>query len=275
MGRMDGDDREPPVTSQGGEAGGTRGRGRWGRRGLTGLIAFAAVGGFAMIVVYSYDKGREAGTSAVAPVIQAQEGPTRIRPDAPGGMAVPNQDKQVFSRIDPGQPPPKVERLLPPAESPVSRPPAPAEPPPAEPAAGRDAQTASAPPAAPPEAPAAGEAAPAPPPTGAESKGPPPTRPAPAAPAPSAVPPPPGIKDYKVQLASLRSEDAAKRAWTRLRSQHKDLFDGLSPAYVRADVPGKGTFYRVQAGPLADAEAARTLCDRIKSRKLGCLVVRP
>src|SRR3546814_2401736 len=62
----------------------------WGRRVLTLLVAFAAIGGFAMVVVYSYQgDDREAG--AEAPVITADTGPTKVRPDSPGGMPVPNQ----------------------------------------------------------------------------------------------------------------------------------------------------------------------------------------
>jgi hypothetical protein len=269
MGRID-DDRDAPVTSEGGGPLAVIG-GRWGRRIITGLIAFAALGGFAAVVIYSYDKGREAGTGSVAPVIQAQEGPTKIKPETPGGMAVPNQDKQVYSRIDPSQAPPKVERLLPPAEAPVARPAAPAEPappPPAEPASG-PAPAPAAP--EPPPVQAAKKAEPPPEP----DKGPPPAKPAPAAEPPVTAPPPPGAKVYKVQLASFRAEADAKRAWTRVAAQHKDLFGNLSPTYARAEIKNKGTYYRLQAGPLADAAAARALCEKAKSRKLGCLIVRP
>jgi cell division septation protein DedD len=100
-------------------------------------------------------------------------------------------------------------------------------------------------------------------------------KPAAATPPRAPTPPPPGAKAYKVQLASFRSEADAKKAWARYAARHKDLFSGLSPDYVRAEIPGKGTYYRLQAGPLAGAAAARTLCERVKSRKLGCLVVRP
>jgi hypothetical protein len=43
---------------------------------------------------------------------------------------------------------------------------------------------------------------------------------------------------------------------------------------VRAEVPDKGTYYRVEAGPLADAAAASRLCGELKKRNLGCTIVR-
>ena len=72
---------------------------RWGRRLLTLLIATAAVGGFAVVVGYSYDKGQLAGKGTSVPIITAQKGPTKIRPKEPGGMVVPNRAKQVYHRV--------------------------------------------------------------------------------------------------------------------------------------------------------------------------------
>jgi len=44
---------------------------------------------------------------------------------------------------------------------------------------------------------------------------------------------------------------------------------------TRVDLGEKGVFYRVQAGPLADAAAAERLCAELKERKQGCIVVKP
>ncbi|MCC7046495.1 MAG: hypothetical protein IT562_07285, partial [Alphaproteobacteria bacterium] len=54
--------------------------------------------------------------------IYAPEGPVKVRPQQPGGMAVPDRDRTVYGRID-GTPPQPVERLLPGAEQPLPRPP--------------------------------------------------------------------------------------------------------------------------------------------------------
>ena len=59
---------------------------------MTGLVAVGALAGFAIAVGYAYQKGREAGTSGAVPIITAQPGPFKVKPDNPGGMAVPNRD---------------------------------------------------------------------------------------------------------------------------------------------------------------------------------------
>ena len=74
--------------------------GRRGRRIMTALMAVAAVLGFGVVLVYAYNKGKQDGESNVPPVIQAQDGPTKIRPESPGGMKVPDRDKEVFSRLE-------------------------------------------------------------------------------------------------------------------------------------------------------------------------------
>ena len=80
---------------------------------------------------------------------------------------------------------------------------------------------------------------------------------------------------YRIQIASMRSAGAAQKAWERLTKGHADLFGKLEPKIVRAELAKKGSFYRLQAGPLADAKAASALCTRAKKRKIGCLIVRP
>ena len=53
-------------------------------------------------------------------------------------------------------------------------------------------------------------------------------------------------------------------------SQHGDLMNGLQLAINRVDVPDKGTFFRVQAGELADLSAATALCDQLSARGAYC-----
>ena len=96
---------------------------QWGRRILTLLIAVAALGGFGVVVVYSYDKGKVVETSENTPVITARKAPTKVRPKTPGGMAVPNQDKQIYGQLDRSNKPDKVERLLPPLDPIAAKPP--------------------------------------------------------------------------------------------------------------------------------------------------------
>lgn len=90
------------------------------------LIAGVALAGFGGVVWYAYDQGiRQTPTSAATtPLIKADTTPTKVRPDQPGGMEVPHQDKLVLNQLADGNKAggPQVERLLPPPESPLPRP---------------------------------------------------------------------------------------------------------------------------------------------------------
>ena len=260
---------------------------RRGRRFLAIAVAVVAFGGFAGLIYYAYSKGREAGSSSVAPIIRAGDGPTKVRPDQPGGMQVPNQDKEVYSRVSPNQSSgSRVENLLPPPEQPLPRTavrqvpepptghilgPATAPPlPPPPPIANLGAS--QAPESAPPSPPAATNPPSPPPAASARPQSPPPASQT-AAVSPGAVSPAAG--SYRVQLVALRTEQQALAEWEKLKKANPDLFNGLNPNVVRADLGEKGIYYRLQAGPLAGAAQATDLCEKAKSRKLGCIVVRP
>ncbi len=94
-------------------------------------------------------------------------------------------------------------------------------------------------------------------------------------PQPSVATAPPVAAGYVVQLLAARSRDAAQGAWKRLRDRHRELLGPLSPSVVRADLGGKGVFYRLRAGPLGTEAAARALCAQLTARKVNCLVIRP
>ncbi len=89
---------------------------------LTGGIAFLALAGFTIVVWYAYTLGIRAGTESVAPLIRADGRPTKIRPEQPGGMQIPHQDKEVYDTIETGDESTRVEVILPPPEAPLTRP---------------------------------------------------------------------------------------------------------------------------------------------------------
>jgi hypothetical protein len=318
---------------------------RWGPI----VIAVGALLGFGGLLWYSYTLGHREQASNVAPLIKADAGPTKVKPDDPGGLEVPNQDKLVLNNIAGGGDGPKgnVERLLPAAETPLPPPvatQAPANgnvPPPIAPPPPKQAVTTPLPPptqtppppvdksqppapAAAPRtavgaqplpgsvaAPATSTAAPVTPAPGAPtqiaalpSATPKPTKPAPAAPTPAApaasgpqgaiptpatpapvaaaapapaVPKPAkaaGPGGYRVQLAAVRSQDAAAAEWAKLQKANPEL-GSLQLNVVQVELPDKGTFYRVQAGPLSDQGSADQLCGALKARSQGCIVVHP
>ncbi len=96
-------------------------------------LAVLALGG---LVFYAYNEGIREGTEVAAPIV-TPEGPAKVKPEDPGGLAVPHQDKTVYSVVQGSDDvrPEKVETLLPPPEEPLA-------PPQAEPAVERSAPPA-------------------------------------------------------------------------------------------------------------------------------------
>jgi tetratricopeptide (TPR) repeat protein len=99
---------------------------------------------------------------------------------------------------------------------------------------------------------------------------PPPRRP-PAAlglrPALDAARPPRGPQ---VQLGAWRSRAEAQAGWTRAAARSGGALDGLSPQIVRADLPGRGTYYRLR---VATPDPA-ALCGRLRDAGVDCLRAR-
>ena len=276
------------------------------------LIVVVALGGFVGLVAYYYMAAR---TNGVAPLIKADQQPFKVKPENPGGMAVPDQDKEIYDRIGRADqssvPPPNTERLLPPPETPLPHPVAAAPTVTSAPASGPvmspPAAQASAnpPPATPtPTAPSSNPnigsrvlGAPVPqnvktlstvPPGGASA-------PAPAIPAaPPAAPtkPPAETKTASVApaavaphatsgpmlraaIASLRTEAEAKREWARQRRLYPEALARITPAYASIDLGGKGVYWRIYVGPTEPSASARARCAALKQKKVDCFVARP
>ncbi len=109
-------------------------------------------------------------------------------------------------------------------------------------------------------------------------------QPAPAAPQPAEDAPPSGppptevatTPAYRVHLASFRQRETAESEWRRLLKTHGDLLADLIPTIWRVDLGSdKGIYYRLHAGPLADAEAAESLCRTLAKHRVRCLVTPP
>ena len=227
-------------------------------RGLiAGLVALVVVGVFGGGLWFAYWEGlRHGGGSTGAadvPLIRADERPTKIKPENPGGMEFPDRDKLIYT-----QKRATVEHLLPPPEKPMPRPTAPSAVP-------------SGSPQPPPITAAAGAANPA---AQVQLQQPAGKLPAKAGPG-SAAPAKPAVAQQtggaRIQLASVRSEEAARQEWDRLRRANPDLLGSVSANFVRADLGEKGIFYRLQTAPVADAER---VCGELKKRNIGCLIAR-
>jgi cell division septation protein DedD len=234
------------------------------RRLLATALALLVMGLFGGGLWFAYVQGtRHAGgdsASASVPLIRADDRPTKVKPERPGGMEIPDRDKLIYNPTRPA-----VEHLLPPPEKPLPRPvPPPASPSPQrEPPPATASSTLASPPAPPLAAiPQTQQLATAPP-----GKPPPPQ----AAPPKTATA---GASGARLQLGSVRSEDEARQEWERIKRKNADLLGTLSATPIRADLGDKGIYYRVVAGPVADQAAAERICSELKQRSVGCIVAR-
>ena len=228
-------------------------------RGLiAGLVAVVVVGVFAGGLWFAYQQGLQHGGgstgAADVPLIRADERPTKVKPENPGGMEVPDRDKLIYT-----QKRPTVEHLLPPPEKPMPRPTAPS------------AAAPSGSPQPPLMTAAAGASNPGPQPQLQQPAG---KLPAKAGSAAATAAKPAAAQQTggaRIQLASVRSEEAARQEWDRIRRANPDLLGSASANFVRADLGDKGVFYRLQTAPIADAER---VCGELKRRNIGCIIAR-
>jgi hypothetical protein len=78
-----------------------------------------------------------------------------------------------------------------------------------------------------------------------------------------------------LQLGALKTEEAAKNEWLKLQRQNSDVLGKLSLSISRVELAAKGTYYRIQAGPIADEAKAAQDCSALTSRKIACILVKP
>ena len=220
------------------------------RRLLVAATVIACLAALALAVYASYIAGGPY-SAGEPPLVRAAEGPTKIRPDQPGGLNVPNQEILVYDVIKPDTESRPPERLLPPPEEPLDipasqiSPPTSAVVPPSEPMSKPTATTTMA-------------------------------KPLPSTRAPGDQLPANETDIYRVQLGAFGSSESARKQWQNLRNQHGELLNRLEARFQRVDRPSSGgSIFRIQAGPLAKEATARNLCAALKTRGVDCLVVAP
>ncbi len=275
----------PPPEQAPLASGNTVGR-RWG---IPALIAWVTLSAFAGALWFAYEQGVRKGMETGFPLVRADDGPVKIRPDDPGGLEVPHQDKRIYERMAGDEAAVEDEaRLRPEPERPVDR-----EILIASSVTGGSVAGGSIAGGSVAEGDAAGTtvgttAAPVPPPPVPPPPVPPEETKRKPAPQASVAPPPrqavasqavasgPANRSrLRIQLGSYRSAAEAERAWKRLSAREELLLGDLDPLVARADLGDRGIFHRLQAGPFESVKAAQAACARLKQRKLGCLVVRP
>lgn len=203
--------------------------------------------------------------SGAVPVIQAQQGPVRVKPANPGGMQVVglntgdalSSDSNGNGTLAPAPETPDPAALKAQiAAAKASRPVAAARPAAPKPAAQAVAELT--PPAAP------VPAAPAPAASAAQT----------AAPARSAAVRPKAVSaghGTQVQLAALGSEKAAHAAWAHLQREMPGLLRSRQPEVIRADVNGR-TWWRLRTGSFSSIAQASVFCEQVRAKGAGCSI---
>jgi len=79
---------------------------------------------------------------------------------------------------------------------------------------------------------------------------------------------------WRVQLGAFATEDGAKRAWARAKSELGAMVANLRPEYIPVDA-GDRQLVRLRAGSLYDRNSAAAVCLAARDKKLGCYVVPP
>lgn len=212
------------------------------------VILFVA----AIYVLYDEDAGPP-------PHIAAPVEPVRVVPEDRGGMAVADQDKEIYERGAGAEPNPDAV-LAEVEEQPVSDIPdqasVPTEPDPVpepEPSLAATVEPALATESEPEAAPDPGVTQPAP------------------APAPV---PETSDEIYRVQLGAFGNTIGAERAWSRLKQKYRSDLGALQPTYEAVETSDR-TLYRLRVGPLYEEADADALCIALKARGQACMVVRP
>ncbi|NML73842.1 SPOR domain-containing protein [Rhizobium sp. S-51] len=90
---------------------------------------------------------------------------------------------------------------------------------------------------------------------------------------PAAAAPAPAAGSYFIQVASLPSQAEAEKSYKSISGKFASVVGGRAHEIKKAEIAGKGTYYRVRiaAGSKADAAA---LCERYKSAGGSCLVTK-
>lgn len=78
---------------------------------------------------------------------------------------------------------------------------------------------------------------------------------------------------FKIHIAALRSRAAAEALAQKLIAQHGAELGNHMPVVDSAVIGSMGTFYRVRIGGYASQAEPRSLCNKLRSSGLDCLVV--
>ena len=212
-------------------------------------------------------------------IITASDEPVKEKPENPGGMRIPDQDKLVYKRLRTDDKDIKVENVIPVPEAPVKPVVENIVKPTVKPEASEmelevislknKGMTIEAPKAVEPPKQVVSQVAP---PQVEQPKTPVPEK----QPLKEEAPQTTGLNadTWHVQLISLPSKESAEKNWPKILKDHSILLSGQPHDIVEVSIPEKGTFYRLRVGEFKTRDEAKALCDKLKSRKQDCTVTK-
>lgn len=256
------------------------------RTALYMIVVITVVGAFGALSYYAYQASLRAKDPDAIPLYKAEKIDFKRKPDNPGGMHIPNQDKEIYdmiSRSSKHEALPKVKEILHPPEKPKHTVRKQAletmlevKPKKQEPEVVRKLDVATK--TKPDIKVEFTEKGITPTSEGLKkiAKTVPVTKPgkpkkvlkkAKATPKVQAYKP---KARYRIQLGAFKSEKEAIKTWNKIQKSNSSLLGSLSYYINRADLGSKGVFYRLQAGPMSSESTARLLCKKLIAKKQGC-----
>ena len=212
---------------------------------LIALIFFLSVLAIVLTLLFML-KNNEGNEQVIT--ITATPHPVKVKPEQPGGMKIPNQDKLIYSVINSENIPTKVENLFPEPEKPVL--------PDILEQFSDEKENVEI------KIESEKELAPKKEVLILPEKSPKKE---------SIVP---EKQQWRVQLISTTKQSTAEKLWKELSQKHKALLSDMSHSVTSVEISGKGTFYRLQVGYFQTREMAGALCEKLKAKKQECVPVK-
>lgn len=76
---------------------------------------------------------------------------------------------------------------------------------------------------------------------------------------------------WRVQLMSSSNKETVEKAWPKILEKNKALLSNMSHEIKSVEIEGRGTFYRLRAGQFKSREMASGLCQKLKANKQDCV----
>ena len=198
--------------------------------GLTAVVLLSFMG----FVWISYTS--ETDNIGPIPVVRADKSVVKEKPDDPGGKEILFRDKEVFNRVD-NLPKEQQDVLASSSEIPLKRPVAqevavevPEKTPVAETVKESQVQTKVA---------------------------------------LSTLIQKPTIGKFVIQIGAFAKKNQAEAYWTTVVAKNTSVMAKLTPIYMKVDIDGKGSLYRVRGGRLQSRHAADDLSAALKKNNHG------